>query len=81
MADDTLMDKCLFDLVKDIRTTQLNQAATMGKIEANVESLCGPQGRVTALETSRTRQWWVTVAIAPALSGLFAIARKFGVTI
>ena len=51
---------------------------SLGRIEAKVDALAGPQGRVTALEESQVRQMWLTIAIAPTLAFLHGIARKLG---
>lgn len=46
-----------------------------------VESLSGPDGRITKLEDEQRRQWWITVCIAPVLALAHSIARKLGVQI
>ena len=71
----------LFEILHEIRDRQVDNAVSLGKVETHVENLAGPQGRVTALESSHRRQWWVTVAIAPALALAHGIARKLGVQI
>lgn len=71
----------MFNLLRDIRETQLVQAEEIGKIGASVEALAGPQGRVTKLETSSRNQWWFTSAVAPMLAVAHAVARKLGVAI
>lgn len=60
-------------------TIQMAQA--IGRIEGKLDSLCGPEGRVTKLENAQTRQWWFTVAIGPALAILHGVARKFGLSV
>lgn len=49
--------------------------------KALVETLAGPDGRIKALEKDQSRQWWVTVAVAPMLALGHGIARKLGVQI
>lgn len=67
--------------LSEIRSTQLTQAEDLGYIKASVEGLAGPQGRVTNLERTNTRQWWLIIAITPALLTLHGIARKLGVNV
>lgn len=74
-------DQFLRDLVLQMRDEQVSMTQTLARIEARVEDLSGPQGRVTKLESAQSRQWWVTAAIAPFLTICAAIAKKFGVTI
>ena len=71
----------LFAILREIRDRQVDYAVSLGKVETHVENLAGPQGRVTELESSLRRQWWVTVAIAPFLAVAHAVARKLGVQI
>lgn len=54
---------------------------SLGRIEEKVDSLSGPQGRVTKLEEQQQRQWWLSAAIIPVISGVHAIARKIGLNI
>jgi hypothetical protein len=63
------------------RAYNLEMAQAVGRIEGKLDSLCGPEGRVTRLERSQTRQWWFSMAVAPALAGLHGIARKLGVNV
>jgi len=49
-----------------------------GKLEYLTDSLTGPQGRITMLEEARVRHWWFTIAIAPVLAIIHALARKLG---
>ena len=63
------------------REHNIEMAQALGRIEEKLDGLCGPTGRVTKLENAQTRQWWVSVAIAPALALLHGFARKFGVDI
>ena len=60
---------------------QIDMAQAIGRMESKLDSLCGPEGRVTKLEKTQTRQWWLSVAVAPALGLLHAVARKAGVDI
>ncbi len=69
----------LFAILREIRDRQVDNAVSLGKVETHVENLAGPQGRVTALESSQSRQWWVTVAIVPVLTAIHALVRKLGV--
>lgn len=59
----------------------IEMAQSLGRIEGKLDSLCGPEGRVTRLEKAQTRQWWFTMAVAPALALLHGAARKLGVQI
>lgn len=63
------------------RLFNLEMAQAIGRIEGKLDGLCGSDGRVTKLEQAQTRQWWLAVAIAPALAVLHAFARKAGVDI
>lgn len=63
------------------RLFNLEMAQAIGRIEGKLDGLCGPEGRVTKLESAQTRQWWLAVAIAPALAIFHGFARKFGVDI
>lgn len=71
----------IFSLLSDIRDTQLQQAETQGKMAERIEALAGEHGRVTALEKQQSRNFWVSVAIAPALALAHGIARKLGVNV
>ena len=68
----------LFQTLRDIRATQLTQAESNGRIEVSLSALAGPEGRVTKLEKSATRQWWLNVAVLPIIASLHSIARKMG---
>lgn len=68
-------------LLSEIRTTQLDQAKDIGAMGSDIASLAGPTGRVTSLESSNTRQWWLISAITPALLIAHSFARKFGVDV
>lgn len=59
----------------------IEMAQTLGRIEGKLDSLAGPTGRVTKLEEAHTRQWWVTIAIGPALAIAHQALRKFGITV
>jgi hypothetical protein len=63
------------------RAFNIEMAQALGRIEGKLDSLCGPEGRVTRLEKSQTHQWWFSMAIAPALALAHEVARKFGVTV
>jgi hypothetical protein len=71
----------VYSLLSDIRTTQLTQAEANGRMEAKLDALAGPEGRVTKLEKAAVRQWWISIAIAPALAGLHQLLRKLGAAI
>jgi len=59
----------------------IEMAQALGRIEGKLDSLCGPEGRITKLEKTQERHWWFTVAIGPALALGHSIARKFGVNV
>jgi hypothetical protein len=59
----------------------VEMAQTLGRIEGKLDSLTGPEGRITKIEKEQERQFWITVAIAPALAALHQLLRKFGVTV
>ena len=65
------------DTVKILLEIKADVAATLAK----VDSLGGPEGRLTKLEDSQTYQWWFTAAIAPVLTVVHGVARKLGVQI
>lgn len=69
--------KILLELKGELANVKANVAAT----RAAVESLAGPQGRVTALEDTQKFQRWYTYAVVPALAGLHELARYFGLHI
>jgi hypothetical protein len=69
------------DLLLQIQEQQVENARILGKIAADVEALAGPKGRVSKLENHETRNFWVSIAIAPALALAHGIARKLGVNI
>lgn len=50
----------------------------VSETKSMVESLSGPQGRVTKLEEEQRRNFWMTVCIGPALALAHGAARKFG---
>jgi hypothetical protein len=63
------------------REFNTEMATAITRIEGKLDSLCGPEGRVTKLEKAQTRQWWFTVVVSPFLAIAYAIARKLGVTV
>lgn len=67
---DNEMVRILLDIQKDVSATK-----TM------VDALGGENGRVTNLEKDQNRNFWVTVAIVPALTAVHATLRKFGINI
>jgi 2,3-bisphosphoglycerate-independent phosphoglycerate mutase len=62
----------------DIRRTQINQAEVSGRIEANLAALSGPEGRVTKLENTNTRQWWLHAAVLPLVFIFKGVAKHLG---
>lgn len=71
----------VLQLLSEIRTTQLDQAKDLGRIGADITALAGPTGRVTQLERTNIRQWWLTAAVGPVLLAAHGIARKLGVNV
>lgn len=63
------------------RQSNEQMASDIGYMRGLLEGLAGPEGRVTKLEKSQDRQWWLTVAIGPALAILHQGLRKFGVNV
>ena len=63
------------------RALNLQMAEDIGYIKGKLDSLCGPEGRVTQIEKSQTRQWWFSAVVAPFLVIAHAVARKLGVTV
>jgi len=59
----------------------VNLQKTASATEQAVKDLAGPQGRVTMLEAAQTRNWWITVAVAPVLISIHGLLRKLGVNI
>lgn len=66
---------------KDTVQILLEMKEDLAAVKTAVEGLAGPSGRVTKIENSQTRQWWVSTAILPVLALTHAIARKLGVQI
>lgn len=52
-------------------------AQDIGYMKGLLEGLAGPDGRVTKLEESRDREWWMTYVITPAL----ILLAKFGIKV
>ena len=50
---------------------------TLGRIEGKLDSLVGDDGRISALEKDRIRNWWFTILIAPVLTIAHGILRHF----
>jgi hypothetical protein len=63
------------------REYNLEMAQAIGRIEGKLDGLCGPEGRITRIEESQTRQWWFSAVIAPFLVIAHAVARKLGVNV
>ena len=53
-------------------------ASDIGYIKGMLESLAGPEGRITKLEAAQTRQWWLHGLQAVLLS-CFGLAKKAGI--
>lgn len=71
----------LFSLLNQIRDTQLEQAGTIGKMSGQIEALSGPKGRIDALETTDTRQYWMHALVIPVIAFAHGVARKYGIDI
>lgn len=69
------------DFQTQVLTELGNIKATCASTAEKVEALAGPNGRVTALESSQKRQFWYTVAVMPIIAGFHAGLRKLGVDI
>lgn len=54
-----------------------NVSRSLGRIEGKLDSLCGDEGRISALEKDRVRQWWFSAVFAPILVALHALLRYF----
>lgn len=66
----------------------LTVAQSLGRIENKIDSFVGDngplavvQGRVEALESDRTRNWWFTVVFAPIIAASQATLRHFGINV
>ena len=68
-------------LVMDRDDLMLKIAQDVAFTRATVESLAGPEGRVTRLERDQDRQWWFTAAVVQVLALAHGVARKFGVNV
>lgn len=64
---------------KERREFNYEMAQTIGRIEAKLDGLCGPEGRVTKIEKSQERQWWYSVAILPITGFMHALAKRWGI--
>lgn len=53
----------------------------IGYMRGLLEGLAGPEGRVTKLERSAERNWWMTYVITPTLFIAKGIAGHFGVKV
>ena len=51
---------------------------SLGRIEGKLDA---QNGRIKKLEDDATRQWWVSIAIAPALALMHSVARKLGIDV
>jgi hypothetical protein len=70
-----------FQLLRDIRSTQLSQATEIAKMSGQLESLAGPEGRVKHLENTNDRQYWMHAGVVPVVLFLHGAARKLGFAI
>lgn len=73
------MDNDLVSILLELKGEVAGVRADVAATRAAVESLAGPQGRVTALEESQNFQKYYTYAIAPVLILLRQIAHHFGI--
>lgn len=64
----------------DLKEGQSHHAVLAARVDEGVKALAGPEGRVTKLENTNTRQWWLH-ALSPALLGAYAVAKKLGLAI
>ena len=69
-------DNSIMDLLRDIRTTQLQEAEKHGILRGDLN---GITHRIDTMEKSSVRNWWFTVAIVPVLTAVHALVRKLGV--
>ena len=69
------------DLLLQILEHQQDNARTLGEVKSDIASLTGPQGRVTTLEHSATRNWWMSYVVTPCLMIAHAVARSMGARI
>lgn len=67
--------------MQERRAHNEQMASDIGYIRGVVESLAGPEGRITKLEKAAERQWWVTYVVTPAIIAVGHAARAFGVKI
>lgn len=57
-------------------------AQAVGRMEGKLdEALKSDRERISKIETSLERQWWMTYVVTPFLFVAHAFARKFGVQI
>ena len=66
------------DILLQMQEQQTKNAETLGQIQATLEGLAGQDGRITKLERNASRQWWLTMAVTPFMTVLYAIAKKIG---
>lgn len=70
-----------FNLLCQIRDTQIEQAEKFGRMAGQLESLAGDKGRIAALETTDTRQYWMHALVIPVIAFAHGVARKYGIDI
>ena len=66
------------DLLCQLLEGQAQNAEVLGKMAGQLESLAGPEGRVTKLERAKATQFWVNIIVVPMIAFMHAIARRFG---
>ena len=71
----------IYEILDQIRNTQMHQAGQLGKIEGQIEGLAGPDGRIKSLERTDSKQWWSHALIIPLLALLHTALRKYGMDI
>ena len=71
----------IFELLSEIRTTQIEQARQLGRIDGQLEALGGPQGRINSLEATNNRQWWLHAAVLPIMFSIHGFAHKIGLNL
>lgn len=70
----------IVEYLRDIRESQIQHALEFGEMKGTIEGLAGPYGRITSLEKTNVRQWWVH-ALTPAMLAMYGVARKLGLAI
>lgn len=60
----------------DVVNALLDMKETLGRVEGKIDSLAGPQGRVTALESAQARHQWMAWGKAIIASALALLGRE-----